>query len=326
MKLVTFEGAAGGQIGCLYGTDHILAFQQAFVAGGLAVPPFLGSMLAFIQAGDEALAFAQTLVRQAPAAALLPRSSVRLLAPIPQPPRLRSMSSYPKHLDRAQEGRARILAAREEDPEAAFQAARQKFVQRPPPGYFETPVYWIMDHLCVAGPDDDVIWPGYSTWIDYELEIVAVIGKSGKDICRDDANDYIFGYTLLNDLSARDEQARASATSLSITAKGKDFERSYPTGPCIVTRDDIDIYNVLATLKVNGEVWATGSTSNPQWTFADCIAYASRHAPLVAGEMISSATVANCSGLEQARMGSYGDVVELCVPEIGVLRNTILQA
>ncbi|MGB6105888.1 MAG: fumarylacetoacetate hydrolase family protein [Pusillimonas sp.] len=324
MKLVTFERGGKIQIGCIHSSKQILVFEDACAIRGGASLTCFASMLALIEHGDDGLAAAYQLAEAPPDEALIPLDSVRLLAPIPRPPRLRSMSSYPAHLARAQEGRARINAQGAEDPEAAFQAAKEKFIQRPPPGYYDTPVYWIMDHFCVAGPDEDIAWPAYSDWIDYELEIAAIIGKAGRDIPLEQADEHIFGYTLLNDLSARDEQARASATSLSITAKGKDFEQSYPTGPCIVTRDEIDIYNLKATLRVNNEVWATGSTADPQWTFSDCIVYASRAAPLIPGEMLSSATVGNCSGLEQAKKGSLGDVVELEVPGIGVLRNKII--
>lgn len=326
MKLVTFERNGKAQIGCLQRSGEVLVFEEACRAHGSDSIKYFASMLALIEAGDAGLQAAYRLAERPPDEAVVALDSVKLLAPIPRPPRLRSMSSYPSHLAQAQEGRARIIAATAENPEMAFKAAREKFVQRPPPGYYETPVYWIMDPFCIGNPDDEVVWPEYSDWIDYELEIVAVIAKAGRDIQKEDAENYIFGYTLMNDLSARDEQARAAATSLSITAKGKDFERSCPMGPCIVTRDEIDVYKLGATLRVNGEVWAVGSTEKPQWTFSDCISYASRSAPLVPGEMISSATVANCSGLEQARKGGIGDVVELDVPGIGVLRNKIVRA
>jgi len=324
LRLVTFEHAATARLGCLLADDGILALEQACVLKRGRSEACFSSMLAFIEGGDAALAAAQALVDDPPQEAILPAGSVRLLAPIPRPPRLRSMSSYPAHLARAQEGRARILARSAPDPEAAFAKAEAAFVQRPPAGYYETPVYWLMDPYCVAGPEDEIAWPAYSDWIDYELELVAVIGKAGRDIGKEQAERHIFGYTLLNDLSARDEQARASATSLSITAKGKDFEGGYPIGPCIVTRDEIDIYGLQARLRVNGVEWASASTADPHWTFADCIAYASRSATLIPGEMISSATVAGCSGLEQARKGAVGDVVELDVPPIGVLRNRIV--
>ena len=324
LRLVTFERAGQARLGCLLADDRILALEDASVRKLRRSEHCLSSMLAFIEGGDAALETAQALAGDPPAEAILPAGSARLLAPIPRPPRLRSMSSYPAHLARAQEGRARLLARSAADPEAAFEKAKAAFVQRPPAGYYQTPVYWWMDPYCVCGPEDEVAWPAYSDWIDYELELVAVIGKAGRDIDKAQAERHIFGYTLLNDLSARDEQARATATSLSITAKGKDFEGGYPMGPCIVTRDEIDIYGLQARLRVNGVEWAAASTADPHWTFADCIEYASRASTLIPGEMISSATVAGCSGLEQARKGAIGDVVELDVPPIGILRNKIV--
>ncbi|WP_188074509.1 fumarylacetoacetate hydrolase family protein [Pusillimonas sp. ANT_WB101] len=326
VRLVTFEQAGKAKVGCLLTGDRVLDLADAYKLTKNHDRDSFSSMLALIEDGESALEAAQGLIDNPPAEALLALSEVRLLAPIPRPPRLRSMSSYPAHLQRAQEGRARLEARSEVDPEAAFELAKTKFVKRPPKGYYQTPIYWLMDHYCVSGPEDEIVWPAYSEWIDYELELVAVIGKGGSDIKKEQAEQHIFGYTLLNDLSARDEQALASATSLSITAKGKDFHGAYPMGPCIVTRDEIDIYALDASLRVNGVEWASASTANPQWTFADCIAYASRAATLIPGEMISSATVANCSGLEQARKGSIGDIVELHVAPIGVLRNKIVAA
>jgi 2-keto-4-pentenoate hydratase/2-oxohepta-3-ene-1,7-dioic acid hydratase in catechol pathway len=168
-----------------------------------------------------------------------------------------------------------------------------------------------------------VRWPAYSNWIDYELEIAAVIGRRGRDIRKEEADQYIFGYTIMNDLSARDAQQLATATGLSITAKGKDFTGSYPLGPCIVTKDELDVANLQTVLRVNDEEWGRGSTSGRHWTFNDGIAYASQDCDLIPGEILTSATVPNCAGYELARKGRRGDCVEVEVAGIGVLRTWI---
>lgn len=322
MRLVTYERNGRTGVGALLPNGKVLSLSDAGQLLGLAYR--FTTMIDLIEHQDVAMPLARRLESGPPEEALIDSGDLKLLAPIPRPPRMRSMSSFPAHLSQGQVGRARLLAEQTPDPQAAFEAAKAKFTPRPPPGYYETPVYWLMDHFCVCGPDDEVPWPPYSNWIDYELELAAVIGRAGRDIPKADAQKHIFGYTLLNDLSARDEQALASATSLSITAKGKDFGRSYPMGPCIVTSDEIDVYDLQVTLRVNGVDWAHGSTRDPQWSFADGIAYTSRACDMVPGEIISSATVANCSGLEQIKKGAIGDVVELEAPGIGILRNRIV--
>jgi 2-keto-4-pentenoate hydratase/2-oxohepta-3-ene-1,7-dioic acid hydratase in catechol pathway len=163
-------------------------------------------------------------------------------------------------------------------------------------GWLVTPGYYLPDVTTIAGSDETVAWPAYSNWIDYELELVAVIGKRGKDISRERAADHIFGYTILNDLSAREAQLKAMATGAG-PGKGKDFDKSNPLGPCIVTVDEIpEPYALEVRIFVNGEQWSSGTTAGPQWRFADCISHASQAQTIVAGELISTGCVAN-SGL-----------------------------
>jgi len=315
MRLVTFRTVEGGEaVGALLGEQQVLDLTRA--SGGAAE---FRSMIDLIAAGDKALDAARRLVHARLAPAILDLATVRLLAPIPRPPRMRAFSLDPRHLAQAKVGFQKLLA-----PEGSYlQAGRDYPLPAAEPGYFATPVYWFMDHYCVSGPDDHVKWPAYSDWVDYELEIAAVIGNHGRDIGKAAAGNYIFGYTILNDLSARDAQLTATATGLSITAKGKDFAGSYALGPCIVTKDEVKHGDMHAILRVNGEEWARGTPAGRHWTFEDGIAYASQAAELVPGEIFSSATVANCCGLEVARKGMRGDCVELEVEEIGVLRTWI---
>ena len=120
------------------------------------------------------------------------------------------------------------------------------------------------------------MWPPYSKTIDYELEFACVIGKGGKDIPRDKAREHIFGYTIFNDLSARDEQSLEMLSNLG-PGKGKDFDNSNPIGPCIVTADEIpDPYALEMIVRVDGEERGRGNTREMHWKYEDCIAFVAR--------------------------------------------------
>jgi 2-keto-4-pentenoate hydratase/2-oxohepta-3-ene-1,7-dioic acid hydratase in catechol pathway len=320
MKFVTFIDKQGQErVGAHVDADTVLDLQAATSPDRAC----FHSMLTLIEGGDAALALAREALDRRPSQAVRALADIRLAAPIPRPPRLRMMSLDPQHLKQAIVGITRMTSRAAPDPEAAFQAAIKNLPPFPPPGWYELPIYALMDHLCIAGPDQTTVWPSYSDWIDYELELACVIGKRARDVSEETAADVIFGYTILNDLSARDAQNKAQATGLSATAKGKEFTGGYPIGPCIVTRDEFDLDNLTAVLRVNGEEWGRGSAKTRHWTFERGLAYASLAGDVVPGEIISSGAIANCSGIEHARKGQRGDVVELEVSGIGVLRTTI---
>ena len=176
-----------------------------------------------------------------------------------------------------------------------------------------------------AAPIRTSIWPAYSKTIDYELEFACVIGKTGRNIAKDKARDYIFGYTIFNDLSARDEQSQEMLCSLG-PGKGKDFDNSNPIGPCIVTADEIpDPYVLDMIVRVNGQERGRGNSREMGWKYEDCIAFVTRDETIYPGELFCSGTVGNGSGLEIGRYVEPGEVVELEVEKIGVLRNRIVR-
>lgn len=289
-----------------------------------APSPAFASMLDLIDGGDRALDAVREIVAKPPEAALRDIAALRL-APAIRPRKLRGCSVFEMHLKQSSDGAARILASREADPEAAYLAIRKKFNLEtiPPPGWSATPAYYLMDASCAAGHDDIVEWPSYSQWVDYELEIAAVVGKRGKDILRERVAEHIFGYTIVNDLSARDAQLAAMATGLG-AAKGKDFDKSNPIGPCIVTADEIpDPYALDLEVRVNGETWSRSDGSTAQFKFDQCLAYASQSQTIEAGELMTTGTAPNCSALELQKMARRGDVIELEVEGIGVLRTKI---
>jgi len=175
----------------------------------------------------------------------------------------------------------------------------------------------------VIGPGDEIPWPAWTDHPDHELELAAVLGPEPvRDLAADGAARAIFGWTIWNDLSARDVQVRELPIGMG-PGKAKDWDGSNVLGPCIVTPDEFDATAAVMRVRVNGEVWGEDTSAHMHHTFADMVAYASRSQTLRPGEVIGSGTAAGGSGLELGRKLSEGDVVELEVEGIGVLRNRI---
>jgi 2-keto-4-pentenoate hydratase/2-oxohepta-3-ene-1,7-dioic acid hydratase in catechol pathway len=195
----------------------------------------------------------------------------------------------------------------------------------PPQAWYERPIFYHPSRFSVCGPDAEVPWPAYCEKLDFELEFGCYIGTPGKDIPKERAREHIFGYTIFNDFSARDEQAKEMAGQLG-PGKGKDFDNANAMGPCLVTADELtDPYRLEMVVRVNGEEWGRGNSRDMHWKFEDCIAHASRSETLHAGEFFGSGTVGNGCGLEHLRFLQPNDVVELEVEGIGILRNRVVK-
>jgi 2-keto-4-pentenoate hydratase/2-oxohepta-3-ene-1,7-dioic acid hydratase in catechol pathway len=194
-----------------------------------------------------------------------------------------------------------------------------------PEVWFKQPIYYKANRFSFVGHDTDVIWPGYSNWMDFELELAAVIGKTSKDIAPEKAMDHIFGFTIFNDFSARDAQYLEMAGQLG-PAKGKDFDTGNALGPWIVTTDEIgDPYNLKMEARINGERWGGGNSGDMHHKWTAILAHISASETLYAGEVIGSGTVGAGCGLELGRQLKHDDVVELEIETIGVLRNRVLK-
>jgi 2-keto-4-pentenoate hydratase/2-oxohepta-3-ene-1,7-dioic acid hydratase in catechol pathway len=254
--------------------------------GGVVDLGFAGDMVAFIEAG-------------APAGERAPVECARLLAPL-RPRSLRDFLAFEGHLRNALTRLGRPI----------------------PDEWFDVPAYYKGLPDTVIGPDEEIPWPPYTDRLDHELELAAVIGRAGKDIARERALEHVFGWTIWNDVSARDVQTRELPIGMG-PAKAKDWDGSNVLGPCIVTADELDGSNVHMAVRVNGETWGEDTSARMHHTFADMIAYASQAQTLYPGEVLGSGTAAGGSGLELDRWLAEGDVVELEVEGIGVLRNTI---
>jgi 2-keto-4-pentenoate hydratase/2-oxohepta-3-ene-1,7-dioic acid hydratase in catechol pathway len=247
---------------------------------------FEDDMLAFIEAG-------------APVGRRTPVKNARLLAPL-RPRSLRDFLTFEGHLHNALTRLGRPI----------------------PSEWYEVPAYYKGMPDTVIGPNEEIPWPPYTQKLDHELELAAIIGHKGKDISKEQALDYVFGYTIWNDMSARDVQTRELPIGMG-PAKAKDWDGSNVLGPCIVTADELNPANVRMVVRVDGEVWGEDTSAHMHHTFADLIFYASQAQTLYPGDVFGSGTAAGGSGLEQDRWLREGDVVEMEIEGIGILRNRI---
>ncbi len=257
-----------------------------FENGGVLDIGFDGDMVAFIEAG-------------APIGKRAPVGEARLLAPL-HPRSLRDFLTFEGHLHNALTRLGRPI----------------------PSEWYEVPAYYKGMPDTVIGPDEEIPWPAYTQKLDHELELAAIIGRQGKNISKEDALDYVFGYTIWNDVSARDVQTRELPIGMG-PAKAKDWDGSNVLGPCIVTADELDPSNVRMVVRVNGEMWGEDTSAHMYHTFADLISYASQAQTLYPGDVFGSGTAAGGSGLELDRFLKEGDVIEMEIEGVGLLRNHI---
>jgi 2-keto-4-pentenoate hydratase/2-oxohepta-3-ene-1,7-dioic acid hydratase in catechol pathway len=307
MKLVTFELEGARHIGALLpGEREAVDFTAADAA------LYFRDMLALIDGGDAALDHARRLVERPPRRLAL--AALRLLAPVPEPRQMRDFLVFQQHIRNARAVTPTFRGGERLDP------AKVEI----PKVWYEQPIYYKCNRFSVIGPEADVRWPRYAKLLDYELEFGIFLSKSGANIARDEARSYIFGFTIFNDVSARDAQMREMQGQLG-PAKGKDFDTGNILGPWLVTADEIvDPYNLAMAARVNGEEWSRGSSGKMQHRFEDMIAHVSQDETLHAGEFFGSGTVGNGCGLEQSRFLKPGDIVELEVQGLGILRNRIV--
>ncbi len=240
--------------------------------------------------------------------------SVQLRPPIPNPPAIRDFSSFYDHHN------------------AGIKAIGQKWDD----AWYELPFFYFSNPNTLLGDGEDFLKPQNSLNMDYELEVCCVIARECMDVSVDEAENYIAGYCIFNDWSARDLQRDEMARAPVGPAKGKDSANSI--GPFLVTADEIEDrrkgqgFDLLMTAKVNGELYSEGNWSEIYWSMAEHVAYASRNTKLVAGDILCTGTVGTGCILELSLTQGEkypwlkpGDVVELEVERLGVLRNRIVE-
>lgn len=208
-----------------------------------------------------------------------------------------------------------------------------------PDAWYDAPTFYFTNSSSVIATGDDVPVPGGSRALDFELEVATVVGARGRDLTPESAADVVFGFTILNDWSARDLQGREMQVNLG-PCKGKDFASTL--GPWIVTadelepfRDDEGFLDLWCTAEVNGAVVGRDLLSNVGWTPEAMVAYASRDADVHPGDVLGSGTVGNGGclaelwGINGSRENPPplvpGDVVTLTVEGIGTISNRVVE-
>ena len=306
MKLVTYakRGETEARVGCLTDSlDAVIPLSE------------FRDMLALVDGGVEALALARTRLGESRDA--LPLADVALRAPI-LPLQMRDAIAFERHYRQSSDAVARMRVG------PLAPVARALGFTKIPRVWYQQPVYYKCNRLSVVGPDADVVWPAGARLMDYECEVAAVIGRTGKDIPRERALDHVFGYTIYNDMTARDWQLAEMGGRLG-PAKGKDFDTGNVLGPWLVTSDEIDPYGLTMVARVNGEERGRGFSGDMFHRWEAIIAHISRSETLYAGEVIGSGTVGDGCGLEHGRFLEPGDVVELEVGGLGKLRNRLVR-
>jgi fumarylacetoacetate (FAA) hydrolase len=217
-------------------------------------------------------------------------ADVLLRPPVLRPPSVRDFYAFEQHVRKARESRG-------------FEV---------PPEWYEQPVFYFSNPAAIYGPEDEVPYPHGTEELDYELEVAAIVGGEGA----------IGGFTVMNDWSARDLQRKEMKVGLG-PAKGKDFATSL--GPIVVTPDELDGSDAVMTARVNGEERSRGNLGDMYFSWEQIAAQAALNTRLVVGDVLGSGTVGTGCILElgDGRWLQPGDVVELEVEGIGVLRNTV---
>jgi len=287
MRLVTCRNPSGDTVAVLDGDDVI--------ALGDLVPEAPGEMIGVIAAGEPLRARLNAALQSAPAGARRPLGAVELRPPIPQPGKILCLGlNYAAH---AREGGNEVP---------------------------EHPTVFVRVTTSLVAPGAPVIRPRVSEQLDYEVELVIVIGARCHDVAEDQALAHVFGYTIMNDVSVRDYQRRTSQWTL-----GKNFDGSGPMGPAIVTADELPAgaRGLGIRTRLNGELLQDGNTADMVFPVPRIVALLSQVMTLEPGDVIATGTP---SGVGHARRPPLwmkpGDVVSCEIDGIGTLSNPIVDA
>ena len=308
MKLVTFRHQDQEHIGCVLKDGRILPFVAADPA--LAV-----DMLTLIRRQDELMPKARALEAAPPAQAILDASKVTLLAPLPNPVAMRDGYAFRQHVATARRNRGVEMI----------------------PEFDLFPVTYFTNHQAVTGPGDMRVHRHHLAKLDYELEVAIVTGRTLHNPTLEEADAAIFGYTIMNDWSARHLQMEEMKLNLG-PCKGKDFATTL--GPWLVTKDELDlemtpqgeVLNAPMTCAVNGKVLSQGDTNTMNWTFAQILQRTAYGIQVNPGEVIGSGTVGtgcllelNGSKITDNLWLKAGDEVVMEIAGLGRLVNRIVE-
>jgi 2-keto-4-pentenoate hydratase/2-oxohepta-3-ene-1,7-dioic acid hydratase in catechol pathway len=287
MRLVTYRDERGARVGALRG-DHVIPLDE------------FADMLALIDGGADALGRARAALERG--AGARPLAEVRLLAPIPRP-------------------RQNVVCLGMNYVAHAIESDRAKGRE---PKLPEHPVFFTKAVTAVCAHEDDVpLDPRVTTQLDYEVELAYIVGRTAKNIAREDALSYIFGYTIVNDISAREVQTQHQQFF-----KGKSLDRSCPMGPWIVTADEIpDPTGLGLRLRLNGETRQDSTVGDLIFDIPTTLAVLALGQTVEPGTIVSTGTPSGVGmGRTPPEYLKPGDVMEAEVDRIGVLRNRVVAA
>lgn len=324
MKLVSYLSGNQEKLGVFY-TGKIYDLKASAAAAGLGEVP--GLMSDFLKAGSSAMAIAkqvdQLIRMNDPKVKADAATENNLLAPVPHPTSCRDGYAFRQHVAAARRNRKVPMI----------------------PEFDQYPIFYFTNHNAIQGPGEIFCMPDHFQKLDFELEVAIVIGKKGRNIHASEADQYIAGYMIMNDMSARTLQMEEMVLNLG-PAKGKDF--STVIGPYLVTPDELEPFKVPAkpghvgnnydlpmVCKVNGIKVSEGNMKDMDWTFAEIIERCAYGVDVLPGDVIGSGTVGTGCFLELNGTGLLNDpnykvqwlqpndVVEMQIKGLGTLTNTI---
>ena len=317
MKLVSYKTEDIEHLG-VYVNGHIYNLNSC----DKQLPDQMG---AFLQGGEVLMERAKKIDAQIKAREIQPKIEVffELIAPVPHPASCRDAYAFRQHVAAARRNRKMEMI----------------------PEFDQYPVFYFTNHNAIQGPGEIECMPDHFKQLDFELEIAAVIGKKGRNFTAAEADDYIAGFMIMNDMSARTLQMEEMRLNLG-PAKGKDF--STAIGPWLVTPDELEpyktaakpghtgnAYNLKMTCTVNGVEVSAGNAADMDWTFAEIIERCAYGVDVLPGDIIGSGTVGTGCFLELNGTGLYndenyqpqwlqdGDEVEMEITGLGRLINII---
>ncbi len=322
MKIITYKYSEKVELGLLVGSK-VYSLSNGD-------DPIGNNMLEFLQSGEKGMERARELeasiIDKAIDIPFNTLDTVELKAPIPNPTSCRDAYAFRQHVATARRNRGVDMI----------------------PEFDQYPIFYFTNHNAMAGPSDDIeCMEDHFQKLDYELEMAIVIGKKGINIKAENADEYIAGYMIMNDMSARTLQMEEMKLNLG-PAKGKDF--CTVIGPYLVTPDELkdklvappnghtgNNHDLFMNCWVNGKLLSEGNVSSMDWTFAEIIERCSYGTHILPGDVIGSGTVGTGCLLELNGTGKYenpdyepwwlkeGDVVEMEIEGLGKIQNTIIK-
>ncbi len=320
MKLVSYQTEGIAQLG-VFIKGHIYNLHSC----DKLIPH---TMSEFLAGGVELMDRAKVINEKIITGQLAAKEEVffELLAPVPNPTSCRDGYAFRQHVAAARRNRGVPMI----------------------PEFDQYPIFYFTNHNAIQGPGEIVCMPDHFQKLDFELEIAIVIGKKGRNILAKEADEYIAGFMIMNDMSARTLQMEEMLLNLG-PAKGKDF--STVIGPWLVTPDELaqhlvpakaghvgNNYNLSMKCWVNGQEVSQGNVADMDWTFAEIIERCAYGVDILPGDVIGSGTVGTGCFLElngtkllndpnaQTQWLQDGDVVEMEIAGLGILSNTIRKA